>query len=283
MRLNLQQGSPDWHQWRGDGIGGSSAAAIMNEGGFTPYTALDLWRIRTGRKEKPFMGHAAVAYGTQMESVARAMYEQRTGRIVAPACYVHDTLPFLKASTDGSELDDKHFCEIKCPSLEVHTQAMAGEVPRHYWWQMQFYYLVQGAESADYVSYFDFDGLPDLQIIPVERDEEAIVSLIRACSAFYLNLVNDEEPPYTPRDTEDVSEDSEWQTLEQCLRRVRTLKDKALAEEAELIDSMKAVADAREHSVKGSLFHAIRSYHKGSGEYRTQIREVKQNGKSQQS
>ena len=64
----------EWLQERKKGIGGSDAAAII---GLNPYmTNVDLWEIKTGRKEQEDISNKpCVKYGTEAEGPLRELFK----------------------------------------------------------------------------------------------------------------------------------------------------------------------------------------------------------------
>lgn len=165
-RLRLEQGSPDWRLWRDAGIGASDAPAIMNASPWV--TAERLWRQKVGL-ERPQAPNYAMRRGLRLEDEARRRYVERTGVEVRPACVVHDTLDWLRASLDGLDLWETVAAEIKCPNAEDHADALRGDVPRKYVWQLVHQALVTGLHSIDYVSYNPESYLPgkdDFALVP---------------------------------------------------------------------------------------------------------------------
>lgn len=201
--VNIEPGSPEWVIWRQKGIGASVAAAVLNECKFK--TAYQLFQELTNRKPA-FDGNSATERGTELEPAARAAYEIDNDFVDAPAvCIVHPEYDFIKASLDGWIADAKTIVEIKCPSKDSHEMAMKGEVPRHYWIQMQHQLMcAPEAEVGHYWSFRDSKGVKVL----VYPDLAFQKQLLESELAFWELVQSDTPPPLTDRDTKVITDDT---------------------------------------------------------------------------
>src|ERR1700733_12549226 len=73
----LQQGTPEWLEWRHNGLGSSDASTIVGENRFK--TAAQLLEEKRG-PARDFGQNAAMARGTELEPEARRRYIAKTGR-----------------------------------------------------------------------------------------------------------------------------------------------------------------------------------------------------------
>jgi len=145
-----------WIRERGNGIGGSDAAAII---GRNPYMSnTDLWEIKTGCRtpvdisDKPY-----VQYGVRAEENIRALFaldypeysiEHHDNRILRSKQY-----PFLQASLDGELFDHegrRGVLEIKTSNIITGTQREKwnDRIPDNYYIQVLHYLLVTGYDFA---------------------------------------------------------------------------------------------------------------------------------------
>lgn len=216
----MEQGSSEWHEWRKQGVGASESAAIL---GLSPYaTPLDVWKDKTGRA-KAFEGNIATQRGQDLEGKARAKYELLTMEDAPPACAIHPTWNFLRASLDGLRDDGKLILEIKCPSEDSHNMALAGKVPEHYLIQMQHQLAVTGADIGHYFSYSYKDHTHAL--VEVLPDFEMQARIVNAASRFWELVKSDTPPPLTDRDFKEVDGDLPLVRLcEEIKARMSTLK-----------------------------------------------------------
>src|SRR5262245_42846183 len=81
--VELQQGTPEWREWRHNGIGASDASTIMGENPFK--SAAQLLQEKRGLAQDSYQ-NAAMARGIELEPEARRRYIAKTGRDVRPAC-----------------------------------------------------------------------------------------------------------------------------------------------------------------------------------------------------
>ena len=149
----LQQGSPEWLQFRQKGIGGSDAAAAL---GISPYKSnIELWEEKTGRREPTdISGKPYVQYGTDAEDPLRRLFAldfpQYT--VLQQKTEVYQK-GFMFASLDArlaSKEEGLGILEIK--TSELHSKIAAEkwdkQVPQHYYVQILHYMYVLNAAYA---------------------------------------------------------------------------------------------------------------------------------------
>jgi len=98
--------------------------------------------------------------GIELEPVARAAYEAKTGNLVDQMAFAfHPTIKWFGASPDGLVGDDG-LVEIKCPNTETHFEYLEdGVPPAKYHDQMIAQCACTGRKWVDFIS-FD-DRLPE--------------------------------------------------------------------------------------------------------------------------
>jgi putative phage-type endonuclease len=196
-RVDLKQGSPDWHLWRTYGIGGSDVAAIL---GLSPWQTREALLNHKATHDPRFdrkksdRKTPAMQHGIDSEPRVRAMYEDLIGIKVTPCCILHDEWDWHKASLDGlNDLEDL-IVEIKSPtSPRSHRPAVAGIVPEHYYCQIQHQLSVAGIKRCHYVSWCehpDFSPSDQLRVVPVTRSDTYIRHLLEEEVKFMEDLRN---------------------------------------------------------------------------------------------
>src|SRR5947207_6179700 len=124
--INHVQGSDEWLLWRQDRITATAAGVIM---GLNPWKTLnDLFDEMLGIKP-PEPLNDKMRRGQELEPVARDLFIKETGISVTPICCEHDTEWWMAASLDGISQDHTIVCEIKCPRLKTHQEAIDGKIP----------------------------------------------------------------------------------------------------------------------------------------------------------
>lgn len=212
--VTFDQGSQDWLDWRGTGIGGSDAAAVL---GCSPYeTPLGLWLFKLGRKP-PKPDNPGMKRGRDLEEPARLAYEAFTGISVLPQCAEHDQYPFIKASFDGLGVFDEMVVEIKCPGAEDHSLALQGIVPPKYWPQVQHLLLVTGYPVLHYWSYDGNDGC----LVIVNRDEAYIQKLLDAEKHFWACVQAD----VMPVDSDAIAAAGGWRIAQEAFDQAKANLD----------------------------------------------------------
>lgn len=190
----MQQGTPEWLEWRKQGIGASEIAAIL---GLSPYmTPYEVWLDKTGRG-RAFVGNFATQRGNELEAEARARYELVAMEDMPPALAVHPKYEIIRVSLDGLRADGKKVLEIKCPGKEAHEKALAGLVPEYYVPQTQLQLAATGADDLDYFSYYQGSHA----LVPVLPDIAYQGMLIAKALQFWNDHVKaDIAPSLTERD-----------------------------------------------------------------------------------
>jgi putative phage-type endonuclease len=138
----------------------------------------------TGQVQDSF-SNSAMAWGTEQEPVARAVYQSTLAGdlFVEETGFVkHPTIEWLGASPDG--LVGEGLVEIKCPNSTTHVEyLMDGKVPAKYKPQMMVQMLCTQRKWCDFVS-FDPRLPEDLQLFvvrfePKQEELDKIESAIK--------------------------------------------------------------------------------------------------------
>ncbi|MDR2901860.1 MAG: YqaJ viral recombinase family protein [Lactobacillales bacterium] len=145
-----------WLEKRKNGIGGSEASAVI---GCNPYmTNVELWEIKTGRREQPDISEkACVKYGTMAEAPLIELFAldfpKYEVKHVDYDLRMHPDIPFLFVSLDGALLDGngrRGVLEVKTTNILQSMQAEKwnDRVPQNYFVQVLHSLLVTGYDFA---------------------------------------------------------------------------------------------------------------------------------------
>ena len=156
--IDIEQGTPEWHEWRQGKASASDAAIIMG-------CAPAYWETRTwddlrlkqaGLATEPTeWAKKAWAYGHQHEPAARKRLEEQTHSTFAPVCIEMEGDSRFAASLDGYCHTSGEWAEIKCPiSGERSTlwkalgsnepMTLKERIPPHIRWQLVHQAMVRG-------------------------------------------------------------------------------------------------------------------------------------------
>ncbi len=225
---DLEQGTPEWLEFRKSRIGASDAPIIM---GASPWsTPYKLWRRKVGIdpevEQTPRMTR-----GIFMENEARIHFCLISGIEVYPKVAISKDKPWMIASLDGISYDGKTAVEIKCPGQADHDLARQGIVPTKYVPQLQHQMAVA---ELDYIFYFSFDGKEGSEI-KVYRNDTYIYDMISKEQEFYNNMIDMVSPALSERDyvtrwePEWVEVANEWASVKKKIQdlqeREKSLKD----------------------------------------------------------
>lgn len=191
--IDCDQGTPEWFAARLGIATASCYADILARGkGAEESASRRNYRLRlvlerlTGRQADGYKS-PAMQRGTELEPLARAAYESRTGAFVDLVGLIrHDDIE-TGASPDGL-IDSAGGVEIKAPEAAAHLDYLRlpeGTAPAKYVAQIQGQLWVAEREWIDFVS-FNPDFPPHLQLVirRVRRDEKYIAGLTLAVSLF---------------------------------------------------------------------------------------------------
>ena len=256
-KIDLEQGSPQWHEFRKNGIGASECAAVFGKCKYS--TPLQLWEKKVYDIETEVNG--AMIRGSEMEPVIRQQAEQVLGEKFPPVCGIHDDYDFIRASLDGINADGTVIMEIKYASKANHALASSGYVPEHYKFQVQQQLLVSGAKKALYVSFND----NDLQIVEVLPDLELHQHIINQLSDFWKMVCMQTPPALSDDDLIEVNDEQVLQFVN--VKKENDAKIKELeAENKRIIDELVQIGNGT--SFKGDGFKFLKVPRKGSVDYK---------------
>ncbi|CAB4133810.1 COG5377 Phage-related protein, predicted endonuclease [uncultured Caudovirales phage] len=209
----LEQGSPEWLDFRRDKVTATDANYIMGASHWK--TKIQLYKEKKDPNYKSETNER-MQRGIDLEPIARALFCAKTGHKMVPKVVVKD---WAMASLDGIN-DWNEILEIKCPGDKDHQIALNGKVPDHYYPQLQHQMWVCDSEKAFYFSFDGFDGV----IVEVKRDEAYIEKMILEEFKFYMCLR--ENTPPEPEESDYIQRDddlwgqcvSQWHTVHAAIK-----------------------------------------------------------------
>jgi putative phage-type endonuclease len=206
----LAQDSPEWHQWRSKGVGGSEVASVLGANPYRDGDPVTLWKRKTGTVAEQGE-NANMQRGKKLEPAARALYESLMGWSAEPICVLHDEFDHVRCSLDGLSADNRIDLEIKCSAAKNHgryldiaavpdpleRQQLFAHFFDYYRYQVLYQLLITGAERCHFVGYCpgDFDGhdkLAVIELFPEPFEQERILDRV---NQFWGYVERREIPP----------------------------------------------------------------------------------------
>lgn len=198
----------EWLEKRKSYIGGSEASCIV---GMNPYqTNVDLWELKTGRREPKDLGdNPFVEYGRNAEEYLRELFKldfpQYEVDYVDNNLWINDRYPFAHASLDSwltDELGRFGVLEIKTTNIiqSIQREKWNHRIPDNYYIQVLHYMMVIEAEFAILKAQlkYDYDGeiFLNTKHYKIERSEveDDIEYLMEAEKKFSEHIRNDTKP-----------------------------------------------------------------------------------------
>ena len=209
--VHLEQKSPEWKQWRVQGITATDSPVIL---GLNPRkTIWRLWAEKVQFLRVPDLSNVpAIRFGVENEDVARNIYEQKFNDILLPFCATYDANPIFRASFDGIDGNGMPV-EIKCPGsntlADVYANRENSEAYRLYYAQVQHQMLVAESDRARLIFYDPSRN--DIEVFDIDRDESCIQRILTEGEAFFECVAKRKAPKrdpqrdmYIPKAPEDV-------------------------------------------------------------------------------
>lgn len=249
----IRQGTPEWHAWRREGIGGSDAPIVTGD---APWgSRYRLWAEKLGEAD-PEPPTARMRLGNLAEPLIADLYAERTGRelSVADTLRVHPENRWMRASIDRWAGERIVECKLSDSSDWGHEGT--DEVPAHVMVQVQHQLAVTGAPVAD-VAHLPSRG--DLRVYTIEPDARLIDLLIAEEEAFWAQVTRREPPAidgsratatyfaarYPSDNGAEMVADADLAAVVDLLRDVRTRID--------MLDERKAALESRIKAALGEL------------------------------
>ena len=184
------QGSEEWIKQRGKyTVTASMAPAIVGENpNMSPETA---FKIKAGIEQQTFSPYvqAMINYGTENEDRALLAYSRGHGQpdIFRFGVIGHPGIPWLAASPDGITGTARNV-EAKCP---VKRKIIPGEIPQHYYGQVQVQMQCFGLDVTDFVQWQrdPVTGEEIVDVTVVVRDDAWWSENFPKMEAFHNRLV----------------------------------------------------------------------------------------------
>ncbi|WP_270607737.1 YqaJ viral recombinase family protein [Bacillus mobilis] len=188
----LNMDHDQWLQARIQGIGGSDVSAVAGLNKWK--SAVQVFLEKTQAVEKEDTQSEAAYFGNVLEEVVAKEFSKRTDLKVQRrnAILQHPEYPWMLANVDRLIVGERVGLECKTASEYLKKEWEDEEVPAAYLLQCQHYMAVTGYEAWWIAVLIGGNKFVHKKI---ERDEELIQYLIDIEKDFWLNNVEQNEPP----------------------------------------------------------------------------------------
>jgi len=202
--IELDQSTPEWHQWRADGIGASDISIIM---GSSPYkTEYQLWEEKCGFKQADKMNDA-MKHGVRNEDRARQWMNSYFQLNLIPICVEDDAISYFKGSLDGYCAATETLVEIKCPITEkTLDRALLQQAVHDYWYDQVQWQIMLCKPKRAILALWDYRNN---NCITVEMigDNERIKTMREKGVEFWKNVQMGRAPKMENKDYNDIDDD----------------------------------------------------------------------------
>lgn len=243
QKIDLKQGSTDWHLWRSLHLTATDTAKILGKSSFG--TPLTVYESKLFGKETEVTD--IMRRGTELEPLARKILSDKLGQDFQAACYESADYPFMGASLDAVNPAETEGHEIKTTGPLILENIRQGNIPIEYILQCQKTMLVMGWEGM-HLDFFVFDNLNNLidsEYILIQREENTIREIINGETKFWKeNILGQKAPPPTYRDFVQNDNDFENQLALKYREAKLALKEQEKACK-QLEEQLKELADGK--------------------------------------
>lgn len=194
--VSLEQGTPEWLEWRRGGLGGSDIPTLMGRPSVKGKGRFSVWTSKMYGETSPSNGQQAMR-GHYLESaVAKWVADSLGVELLGPICLERIDRPWIRASLDnhffrpGMEWAGPSVLEIKTDRR--HEQWRHGP-PQRVIDQVRWQMYVADAPDAEIGVYLPIAD--EWRSWTIERDYEAEAELLDVAERFWKDHVETGNPP----------------------------------------------------------------------------------------
>lgn len=193
--------SPEWHELRAGGIGGSEIAAVL---GLSRWTSpFQLWHRKRGNLPEQPMS-SAMDWGNRLEPLVRDWFAEQHPEFyveATPGTYAHSERPWQRVNPDGLlatwDANGERQRDEYDALLEIKTSRFGDgftreDIPLDYMCQVQWSLDVFGLDTAHVVVLIGGND-PREYVIKANPGDQA--TLRAAAEKFWNSIQSDEQPP----------------------------------------------------------------------------------------
>jgi putative phage-type endonuclease len=199
----FESGSPEWHQQRAIGIGGSEVSTICGLNRWE--SAFTLWAKKTGRISGELKQSEPMFWGSRLESVILDEFARRNSGLqveVNPGTW-HGENIWEIANPDAvfvDEVGEFGIVEVKTAAYADDwnlpaegVRGSANDVPRYYLTQVQWYLRIMGFKKAVVVALFSGNKYREFDVPADEFQQSADFALVKD---FWQKVQDDKQPDW---------------------------------------------------------------------------------------
>jgi putative phage-type endonuclease len=190
QRKQYEQRTPEWYEVRDAMLTASDVAAALDIKPFESFKGSARKDLLKKKVLRTKFSNKFTQHGTKLEDVAKTLFEKMSGETVLDfGLLVHPEHAWLGASPDGVTTTGRAI-EIKCP---VTRKVVPGEVPHHYFPQVQIQMEVMDLDEVVFIQYkpdsltWPAPGVFD--VVVVKRDRDWFDEVLPALREFFDEMI----------------------------------------------------------------------------------------------
>ena len=148
-RIDLSQGSKEWHQYRRTRLGASEVPSILGvDGAYKSFNAVLRDKVNQTVEDNSFK-NKLFQDGHEYEKLIRDEINEKRGFRFRPEVIEHDSNSRFFASLDGLDTKAEMILEVKSTTKqEIIDRISKADIPPHYYFQMQWQFYVTGLDRG---------------------------------------------------------------------------------------------------------------------------------------
>ena len=171
---DIQQGTPEWKEFRWGKIGGSTAEKIMvqkiNDAAIIDQLVYE--HTEDFVDEDEYLS-ADMQRGNDLEPFARQELEREVGFKFTVPGWIQSDIDILGISPDGINLEHMAACELKCPSGKTHAKYLRNNnalIIDYAWQIIDYFATIPDLKTLYVVSFRPESKVKRLLVIKLTRD-----------------------------------------------------------------------------------------------------------------
>lgn len=193
---HLENNTPEWHELRQTGIGGSDVAGIL---GVSPWNSpYKVWAVKTGKIDDSFTPSEAAEWGNRLEAVVLDKFEESHPELKVHrnvGTWANTNRPWQLANPDALyETKDGKFGIIEIKTSRYEDDWQNNQPPLHYQTQVHWYDSTFGFNQPIYVAAL-FSGSKYVEYV-VEPDQFAQDTYLAEVEKFREFILEDRKPDF---------------------------------------------------------------------------------------
>lgn len=191
--IELEQQSPEWHEYRKGKLGASEIPAVLDISPYTSRKQLLHEKITGEQKQFSEFSKMKMAEGHVYEEKARMAFIEATNQTFKPVVLQSKFNAKFFCSLDGFNDQENHVLEIKTTQVDNYIMLAKDGLVTDFWnAQIQYQLFISGCDQATLIVVDSRNG--DMHIVGVNRNQAFIEKIQVEAEAFLRDMETQVSP-----------------------------------------------------------------------------------------